>query len=978
MDINRLFPPNIAGTIPSFYTTNTGTSLEVPFSMNVTVSNAAVKGMRLRLKTTSTDIIIANVFSQKYGDDSVNRSVIYELNDDIVAKLVVGNFYKVQLAYVDQSDNDGYYSTVAIVKYTERPTLSIAGLNMQSVTTIASNKVIGTYSNGDDTEKVYQYRFVLKNTDNKILQDSGWLIHNVQTDSALDTSQDEFIISYNLTEGNIYRLQYSIITNNGLRIGTVNYEIVQNAVSSTILNVYLSTEVDQDNARVILSVHPDEKYLELNEIEEYPLMGSFVICRKQDGNADALWETLAEVSLNILISKNNPYQFIDYAVEAGAKYLYSFQKFNSKNIFSKRITTKVPTVVTFEDAFLYDGQRQLRIRFNPNVSSFKSVVAETKKTTLGRQYPFILRNGILNYKEFPISGLISYWMDNDELFLSAEEIDNTWFDTSREAEVWGWREKKGTFNLTDENFSYERRFKMKVLEWLNNGGIKLFKSPQEGSFIVRLTNVSLSPNAQTSRMLHSFSCTASEISEFNIAALSNYALTSQQEETVHIDITKVINLREIGEMLGSSQALSNYDLTDGVGCRKVEFVWNIDQANQEGKAETYGMTFSWGEYNFAITRSGTYSLELENYSTSPLLYINPPNNLSHIRGYLILTLEAVETDSLETVQSVLTQTLYGFGLYGMEEKMEEVKWKVLVEAESEDEEDIIEERSGTFSRNLFEHWNDEKSDVPAITYFEYKLVPVVECGLDSLAYVWNTTLKNATIPAQMIYGDQIYLRKNNGTYWRYKPDNAHFVIDPLTNNYPSATDAWFEQVNNYGTKILFGNVEVDITELLHGEEAAMTNFFRGTPRDLDGDMVLRIQPGVQVYAYCSGSTKTYTVEEYEPVKYFSDKEKAEYEAYCMTLFNFAVVASQEYEVSMPPIETLQSLFLFIFDNRQFIEISAAQAQDYYNGEYTIYAPAFDPTIGSVAIYTKQDIQDRYEAWKAARKELMASLELNLD
>jgi hypothetical protein len=101
MALNRLPPPNVAGTIPSFYSTDLGTSLEVPFSMNVTVSNAAVKGMRLRLKTTSTDIIIANVFSQKYGDDSVNRSVIYELNDDIVAKLVVGNFYKVQLAYVD-------------------------------------------------------------------------------------------------------------------------------------------------------------------------------------------------------------------------------------------------------------------------------------------------------------------------------------------------------------------------------------------------------------------------------------------------------------------------------------------------------------------------------------------------------------------------------------------------------------------------------------------------------------------------------------------------------------------------------------------------------------------------------------------------------------------------------------------------------------------------------------------------------------
>ena len=101
MAINRLYPPNIAGTIPSFYTTNTGTSLEVPFSMNITVSNTAVSGMRLRLKTSSTNIVLANLFSQKYGDDSTNRSVIYELTDDVVSKLIVGNFYKVQLAYVD-------------------------------------------------------------------------------------------------------------------------------------------------------------------------------------------------------------------------------------------------------------------------------------------------------------------------------------------------------------------------------------------------------------------------------------------------------------------------------------------------------------------------------------------------------------------------------------------------------------------------------------------------------------------------------------------------------------------------------------------------------------------------------------------------------------------------------------------------------------------------------------------------------------
>ena len=43
---------------------------------------------------------------------------------------------------------------------------------------------------------------------------------------------------------------------------------------------------------------------------------------------------------------------------------------------------------------------------------------ETKKNTIGGKYPFIFRNGAVEYKEFPISGLISYLMDEDEFFIS--------------------------------------------------------------------------------------------------------------------------------------------------------------------------------------------------------------------------------------------------------------------------------------------------------------------------------------------------------------------------------------------------------------------------------------------------------------------------------------------------------------------------------------------------------------------------------
>jgi len=61
--------------------------------------------------------------------------------------------------------------------------------------------------------------------------------------------------------------------------------------------------------------------------------------------------------------------------------------------------------------FLVDANRQLRVRFNPNVSSFKNDVIESKMDTIGGRYPFIFRNGTVKYKEFPISGLISYLSD---------------------------------------------------------------------------------------------------------------------------------------------------------------------------------------------------------------------------------------------------------------------------------------------------------------------------------------------------------------------------------------------------------------------------------------------------------------------------------------------------------------------------------------------------------------------------------------
>ena len=71
----------------------------------------------------------------------------------------------------------------------------------------------------------------------------------------------------------------------------------------------------------------------------------------------------------------------------------------------------------------------------------------------------------------------------------------------------------------------ERKFKIAVLDWLNNGEPKLFKSATEGNFIVRLINTSLSPEDTLGRMLHTFKSTAIEIAECTLENLNKYGFS---------------------------------------------------------------------------------------------------------------------------------------------------------------------------------------------------------------------------------------------------------------------------------------------------------------------------------------------------------------------------------------------------------------------------------------------------------------------
>lgn len=590
----KLYPPTIAGTLPSFYETDYGmTTLVIPFSMNKTVSAESVRDFSLRIKTTNTDILygiletdLANGSGYWNRNEKANPQVSFQVPTSLLNKLTIGQFYKVQLAYINNAGVIGYYSTVGIMKYTAKPRVEISGFDT-AMTNLNITEYIGAYySLNDPTEKVYEYRFDLFDTNNNLIETSGWMLHNSYEDTSLTESIDKYILRYALKEDVTYKIQYCVRTNNNLEVKSPKYLVMNSESIDPELTAKLVADLDYDNACINLNligeIAPDGT--------EYSATGAFLLSRSSSLDNYTTWLPIS----NFTMTGDLPSAFLfrDYTIEQGATYIYSLQQYNDYGIYSNRILTKEITA-QFEDAYLFDGERQLRIRFNPKISSFKTVVLESKKNTIGSKYPYIFRNGAVEYKEFPINGLISYLMDNDEFFLSKK---NDLFINH----------EQDTTDITDENVLLERLFKLEVLDWLNNGKVKLFKSPQEGNYIVRLMNVSLTPIDTVSRMLHNFSCQASEIADYTSDNLALYGLINA-EEVINYQMrweTVILTDRQL-ELKNQGDSIYGKDLLRGYGAYHIKFT-DVIQGTMFSFVDSEGVV-----HKIMIGATGAYEIMVD-------------------------------------------------------------------------------------------------------------------------------------------------------------------------------------------------------------------------------------------------------------------------------------------------------------------------------------------------------------------------------
>ena len=601
----KLFPPYIPGVLPAFIVGGETISIKIPFTMNRGVAPSQLSNKKkfdVKIKSLSSNTYF-NLSEKAVSVDFDDNIITYEFDKD--EKLIkVGNFYKIQVAYIDIDEVIGQYSTVGIIKATSMPVVAISGLE-KNIPNNVLHSYIGTYKQENDiSEHIYSYCFNLYDSSGAIVETSGELLHNSSNDINAYSSYDEYKFQRTIEKNKRYYIEYKITTVNGLEISSSKYEIAAETSAPSNLSemgIKLEAENNFDNGFVLLKLTTDKE-----DFKNIPAVsGTYLVSRAEKNAAETDkdkqfldWKDLFsfQYSNTKLFETTNTIELEnkDFTIEQGKTYKYAIQEYNENNFYTERLASN-EVYADFEDCFLYDGKRQLKIRYNPKISNFKTTILEQKIDTIGSKYPFFFRNGRVSYKEFPISGLISLLMDENNYFNSLYENDdehrhpsekelissiNNYLksknksiheirtistgevnndssnpgetntndtqegtnsqetnntepieessassntqqenDNAKQKETTSVTANKTINNnkrdLVSENIYKERLFKLDVLDWLNNGENKIFKSPTEGNYIVRLMNVNLTPLDQLGRMLHNFSCQAYESEEYS-------------------------------------------------------------------------------------------------------------------------------------------------------------------------------------------------------------------------------------------------------------------------------------------------------------------------------------------------------------------------------------------------------------------------------------------------------------------------------
>ena len=256
--------------------------------------------------------------------------------------------------------------------------------------------------------------------------------------------------------------------------------------------------------------------------ESYPTDNKprLMVRRASDKDNFTRWDTIWTKAVP---HGNAAIPYDDFTIESGVLYKYEINYIREEENEQHQIVdqtytiTEGPILSVFDNAFLTGEGTQLCVKFNPNLSNYRRNISDNVVTTIGSKYPYITRNGDMDYRSFTLSGTIAYEMDVEHQFSSRTSIYGNWIN------VYGSYFVNRFFNQQNDRVT-QRKFRELVMNYLYDDKPKLFRSTPEGNILVRITDVSLTPNQQLSRMIYDFSCTVTEIGEANVENCKLYKI----------------------------------------------------------------------------------------------------------------------------------------------------------------------------------------------------------------------------------------------------------------------------------------------------------------------------------------------------------------------------------------------------------------------------------------------------------------------
>lgn len=520
---DRLYPPQFLTTVMPGFVFSTGCQINFSISAN---ERSSISQIHVTVTSQKNNMSVLNkekyqsynmmkVVTQIFEEEDTTKEDRYYIiltQDDIQGKFQPNTYYKVQIRFSDiniSSGSDIYnqnnqshfseWSTVCLIRgMTTEPALVLTAFKDGSNTTTLSSTDL--YLHGyiqfaeGDQQSLQSYTI-------QLYDDSGNLIEEGEekTNKYYNSDNINYRFKSQLRENIQYTLRIQITTNfyySYIEPKEYYFEVVEPDYSSSFKGQ--------------IEYFPNPK-IGCIDVRLYSKDGSsnlinFEIRRTSSQSNFKIWDIVHASAWEFTTALDYTWQ--DFTVKSGVFYKYIAYFLNSNMQRQGLTPDKDPEIIVFNDIFLLSNNKQLCIKFNPQIASYNYNVAEGKIDTIGSQYPYFRRNGAIYYRQFPLTGTISHFMDIEGNTMQASRKD-IYKDTENLYKLYNYNN-----NITPyEDIIYERQFRQKVIEFLYENNVKLFKSTTQGNILVKLSDISFTPNQTLGRMIYDFSCTCYEIAE---------------------------------------------------------------------------------------------------------------------------------------------------------------------------------------------------------------------------------------------------------------------------------------------------------------------------------------------------------------------------------------------------------------------------------------------------------------------------------